>query len=222
MLIFSARKLEVMDSGATITVLGRNSDKLIRKWNVKPKSVNILLKTADGNYHTCKKRARIPIKFEGEQRTIKVYIAPNIDLDLVLGIDFWDAFNIRQAIFRSISCLEPVFVKVERDSDGKDASGKMFHSLSPEQEDSLLKVEMDRLLNLKIIEPASAPNWLNPVIAVKKSNGTIRICMDAGKLNACTIKNSFPTQNLNRILEQIQGCIYISTIDLKDACLLPN
>lgn len=80
-----------------------------------------------------------------------------------------------------------------------------------------INTEIDRILKLGIIEPAKIPGWLNPIIAVRKSNGGVRLCLDARKLNACTTKNAYPQQNLNRILERVKGCKYTTTIDLKDA-----
>lgn len=80
-----------------------------------------------------------------------------------------------------------------------------------------INLEIDRMLRLGIIEKAMSPTWLNPVMPVKKSNGKIRLVLDARKLNACTVKNTYPPQNLNRILEQLQCSKYMSTIDLRDA-----
>lgn len=194
----------LLDSGASITVLGRDADKLIAKWKVKPKPIRILLKTADGKFHSCRKMAKLPIRFAGEKRYIRVFIAPNIDHDIVLGIDFWDAFGIRPAIFRGISSLEPEIICVGHDKLGREGQGKLYHQLTTEQEEALRNVkshytwsndidlgctdlivhhidtgdnkpikqkqyhtspyvqekineEIDRLLDLKIIEPASAP-----------------------------------------------------------------
>lgn len=77
--------------------------------------------------------------------------------------------------------------------------------------------EVERMLGKGIIERVNDPEWLNPVIAVKKSNGSIRLCIDARKLNAVTIKNAYPPQNLNRILAWLQGTKFLTALDLTDA-----
>lgn len=77
--------------------------------------------------------------------------------------------------------------------------------------------EIDRMLKLDIIEPVSSPTWLNPVIAVRKSSGKIRLCLDARQLNEVTVKNTYPPQNANRILGSLKGTDYITAIDLSDA-----
>lgn len=77
--------------------------------------------------------------------------------------------------------------------------------------------EITRMLDLGIIEKATCPKWLNPVIPVRKSNGNIRLCLDARELNKRTIKHAYPQQNANRILSRLSGSKYLSTIDLSDA-----
>lgn len=77
--------------------------------------------------------------------------------------------------------------------------------------------EIQRMLDLGIIERAACPKWLNPIIPVRKSNGKVRLCLDARELNKRTIKHAYPQQNANRILSRLSGSKYLSTIDLSDA-----
>lgn len=77
--------------------------------------------------------------------------------------------------------------------------------------------EIERLLARGIIQRVSNPEWLNPVIAVKKPNGSIRLCIDARRLNEVTVKNAYPQQNVIRILGRLQGTRYLTALDLTDA-----
>lgn len=77
--------------------------------------------------------------------------------------------------------------------------------------------EIDRLEARGIIRRVESSEWLNPMIAVPKSSGNLRICVDARKLNAVTKKNAYPLQNANRILSMIGKAKYVSTIDLTEA-----
>lgn len=77
-------------------------------------------------------------------------------------------------------------------------------------------VEINRMLRLKVIEPASS-SWNNPLVVVPKSNGKLRVCLDSRKLNKVTVKDSYPLPQMNRILGRIQCSRFISTVDLSDA-----
>lgn len=92
------------------------------------------------------------------------------------------------------------------------------YSFSPFIQD-LVNKEIDRLLELDVIEKCSTSSWSNPVVAVKKPNGKIRVCLDARKLNEATIKDAYPQPQINRILSRLVGTKYLSSIDFSDAFL---
>lgn len=77
--------------------------------------------------------------------------------------------------------------------------------------------EIDRLLGIGAIYRCGQSSWNNPVIAVKKPSGKIRLCIDARKLNEITIKDAYPQQQINRILSRLTGTTYLSSIDFSDA-----
>lgn len=77
--------------------------------------------------------------------------------------------------------------------------------------------EIDRLERRGIIRKVEASEWLHPMLAVPKSTGRLRICVDARCLNKLTKKNTYPQQNANRILSMLGKAEYFSTIDLTDA-----
>lgn len=99
--------------------------------------------------------------------------------------------------------------------DAKPIKQKQY-VMSPYVQDKVNQ-EVDRMLEKDIIERVANPEWLNPVIAVKKPNGGVRLCMDARKLNNVTKKSAYPQPNANRILSRLQGTKYLSSIDLTDA-----
>lgn len=77
-------------------------------------------------------------------------------------------------------------------------------------------LELNRMLEMKVIEPAES-DWANPIAITKKSSGKIRMCLDARQLNDVTVKDRYPLQHLMRILSRIQSSKYISSVDLSDA-----
>lgn len=59
--------------------------------------------------------------------------------------------------------------------------------------------EIDRLIELGVIERSPCPKWLNPIIPVQKSNGATRIVLDARMVNACTVKNQYNSHNASTV-----------------------
>lgn len=77
--------------------------------------------------------------------------------------------------------------------------------------------EINRMLELDVIEEAYFSPWNNPLVAVKKKTGKYRVCLDARHLNSIMVNEGYPIPQIAGIINNLSGCRYISSIDLKDA-----
>ena len=76
-----------------------------------------------------------------------------------------------------------------------------------------LKQDLDRWLELGIVEPSNSP-WCSPLLAVRKKDGTHRFCLDCRRLNAQTTFDAEPLHDPEYILTQLSGTRYLSKMDL--------
>ena len=79
------------------------------------------------------------------------------------------------------------------------------------------KAEVDRqleeMLEKDIIEPSNS-EWASPILLVKKSDGTLRFCIDYRKLNAVTKHDAFPLPNIDDCFASLgEDSEYFSTLD---------
>ena len=72
--------------------------------------------------------------------------------------------------------------------------------------------EIDAMLRDKIIEPSSA-SYMSPIVVVKKSDGTNRICVDYRKLNKVTVFDPEPMPQMLEIFSGLSGSRYFSKFD---------
>ena len=77
-----------------------------------------------------------------------------------------------------------------------------------------LKRQLDDLIEKKFIRPSVSP-WGSPILFAKKSDGTLRLCIDYRALNQVTIKNKYPLPRINDLFEQLRGAQVFSKIDLR-------
>ncbi|KAK9075551.1 hypothetical protein SSX86_003876 [Deinandra increscens subsp. villosa] len=77
-----------------------------------------------------------------------------------------------------------------------------------------LSSQLQELLDKGFIRPSSSP-WGEPVLFVKKKDGTFRMCIDYRELNKVTIKNRYPLPRIDDLFDQLQGSSYFSKIDLR-------
>jgi hypothetical protein len=66
------------------------------------------------------------------------------------------------------------------------------------------------------IRPSSSPAGA-PILFVKKSDGSLRLCVDYRGLNKVTIKNRYPLPLIQENLDRLQAAKYFSKIDLRGA-----
>ncbi|GBG69259.1 hypothetical protein CBR_g3957 [Chara braunii] len=83
-----------------------------------------------------------------------------------------------------------------------------------EEELSVLRAQLDDLLEKGWIRPSSSP-YGAPVLFVRKKNKDLRLCIDYRKLNAQTIRNVGPLTRIDDLLERLGGAKFFSKLDLK-------
>ncbi|GBG67861.1 hypothetical protein CBR_g981 [Chara braunii] len=83
-----------------------------------------------------------------------------------------------------------------------------------EEKISVLRAQLDDLLEESWIRPSSSP-YGTPVLFVQKKNKDLQLCIDYRKLNAQTVKNVGPLPRINDLLERLGSAKFFSKFDLK-------
>ncbi|XP_065079965.1 uncharacterized protein K02A2.6-like, partial [Ochlerotatus camptorhynchus] len=84
----------------------------------------------------------------------------------------------------------------------------------------VVEEEIFRLQNLGILMKVDFSDWAAPIVAVRKPNGTVRICADFSTgLNSVLEPNQYPLPLPEDIFAKMANCRIFSHIDLSDAYL---
>ena len=76
--------------------------------------------------------------------------------------------------------------------------------------------KLKELEDLDIIEDADGPTpWVSPLVAVPKSNGDIRVCVDMRRVNEAIIRERHPIPTLEETLHSLNGATVFSKLDLR-------
>ena len=92
------------------------------------------------------------------------------------------------------------------------------HHQIPIQLQSEVRKCLDAWLKAGIIRPSKSP-YTSQVVIVRKRTGEIRLCVDFRKLNAISIRDSFPLPRIEEALQAIQAAMWFTSFDLTQGYL---
>lgn len=82
------------------------------------------------------------------------------------------------------------------------------------------KIEVEKQINQWLqdgIISEETSDYSAPLVLVKKPDGSTRICVDYRQLNKKTIKERFPLPLIEDIFNKLQGAMFFSNVDMKNA-----
>jgi hypothetical protein len=72
--------------------------------------------------------------------------------------------------------------------------------------------EIQRMLKAEVIEPATS-EWASPVVLIPKPDGSMRFCIDYRRLNAVTVRDSYPLPRMDECIDSLGDASVFSTLD---------
>ncbi|GJZ22036.1 putative reverse transcriptase domain-containing protein [Tanacetum coccineum] len=147
--------------------------------------------------------------------------------NVIIGIDWLSKYHTvivyDEKIIRIPYGDEILIVRGDR-SDGRSESRLNIISCTKTQkylqkgchlsEMKELSDQLQELSNKGFIRPSSSP-WGDPVLFVKKKDGSFCMCIDYRKLNKLTVKNRYLLPRIDDLFDQLQGLSAYSKIDLR-------
>ena len=82
---------------------------------------------------------------------------------------------------------------------------------SPAQRE-LEKQEIQKMLEANVIEPSTS-EWAAPIVFAPKKDGTLRFCVDYRKLNALTVRDSYPIPRMDECIDSLGDAEIFTSLD---------
>ena len=77
----------------------------------------------------------------------------------------------------------------------------------------LVKVELQKMLEAKLIHPFDYPKWVSNIVPIGKASGGIYVCLYFWDLNLACPKDDFPLPNIDIIVDLTVGHEMLSLMD---------
>ncbi|XP_058820892.1 uncharacterized protein K02A2.6-like [Topomyia yanbarensis] len=229
-----------LDTGSDISIISKRLWEKIGKPPTVP--ANEQAATASGDRLQFLFKFSCDISFNGKQHTGQFYV---VEKPLyLLGIDLMDAFDLWSLPISTycnnvtvpsvtMQSLKSAYPRVFRSELGLCTKTKVKLELIPGATPvfrakrpvayavhSSVDNELDRLERAKIITPVDFSDWAAPIVVVRKTNGSIRICGDYSTgLNNALQPHQYPLPLPEEIFNKLANCTVFSRIDLSDAFL---
>lgn len=78
-----------------------------------------------------------------------------------------------------------------------------------------VSAELERLLEMDVIERIDTSLWVSPIMVTLRKNGKLRVCVDYREPNKTIIMDSHPLPHMDDIFTEMHGATVFSTIDCK-------
>ncbi|XP_043224352.1 uncharacterized protein K02A2.6-like isoform X1 [Amphibalanus amphitrite] len=129
-----------------------------------------------------------------------------------MELEFPDVFS------PGLGCYKPRKVSLQVDPS---APAKFYkHRPPPLALKKDIEDELDRQVQLGILRPVPTSEWAAPVVPVKKSDGSIRLCGSYDlTVNTATSLESYPLPRTEELFAVLSGGRYFTKIDLREAYL---
>lgn len=101
---------------------------------------------------------------------------------------------------------------IELEPGSKPTAKAPYRMAPPELKE--LQRQLKDLLEAGFIRPSKAP-YGAPVLFQRKSDGSLRLCIDYRALNKVTIKNKYPIPLVEDLFDQLGGAKYFTKLDLR-------
>ncbi|XP_058449261.1 uncharacterized protein K02A2.6-like [Malaya genurostris] len=229
-----------LDTGSDVSIVSKRLWEKIGKPPTAP--VNELASTASGDRLQFLFKFSSLVSFNGEQHHCQFYVVEN---PLYLfGIDLMEAFGLFSLPINmycnnvsvpaiTLQSLKAAYPSVFRNELGLCTKTKVKLERKPDATPvfrpkrpvayavhSTVDNELDRLERAKIITPVDFSDWAAPIVVVRKTNGSIRICGDYSTgLNNALQPHQYPLPLPEEIFNKLANCTVFSRIDLSDAFL---
>ena len=83
-----------------------------------------------------------------------------------------------------------------------------------------VREELDRLEELHVIAKVTEPTeWVSSMVITKKTNGSVRVCLDPQYLNTALKRSHYPLPIIEDVLPELSNAKTFTKADLKDGFL---
>jgi len=88
----------LLDTGASVSVLGKGCRELVEALGVTVQPYLSVVRTASGEARSIIGHLELPVKYKGVSKPVTFYLCPCLEQAAYFGVNFWRAFGLAPAV----------------------------------------------------------------------------------------------------------------------------
>ena len=203
-----------LDSGADVNTL---CERYVYKDQVRPTPVKLKMWNKSEVVPLGQTHITVTNPKNGLKTDVQFIVVPN-QLSCLLGLETLQKMNLLEVKHES-------FIASVTSEHGLGDLGEVSLTVDPAIHpkampsrnlplalQSAVKDELDRLVQLNVLEPVTEPTkWCSQMAVVKKPSGKIRICIDPSMLNEALQREYYKLPTLDEVKPKLQGARVFSS-----------
>lgn len=221
-----------LDSGSPITIIPRL---MYKKYfsKVPLKRSKLVLNAYNGTSISTLGIVTLPVSYSSKCYDLDIYVASSEGAPL-LGRDFFSKFSLKISMVHSCNFLNefiPKYPQLFSDKLGCCKTVRVTLNMKPDAQPKFFKPrplpfalrarvdqELNRLVDLGILEQVNYSEYASPIVPVLKHDGKIRLCADYSvSLNKQLIIDQYPLPRIEELFAKLHGGKKFSKLDLSQA-----
>ena len=214
------------DSGAQVNVLPENQIETLQRKPRITKSTTIL-SAYNGSNIPIKGQCTLDIHHRGKNVPLLFIVVDTNSLPII-RLNSSKQLNLIKRILSISNSQKRNFLNEYKDCFGEIGTLPKVHHITIDQNIipvvtparkipiallDKLKLELERMRRLDIIEPVNDPTeWVNPLIIVEKTNGKLRICLDPKHLNQAIKRQHYKLPTAEELFSEMHHAIFFYRI----------
>ena len=214
-----------LDTGAQVNVIPFKTLSGLRM-NPKLQPTRVKLTAYNGTAIPVRGQCNINIQHNQQQHQLP-FIVSDADFPAILGLASCKLLNLitrvmevthNQSIFEEFSdCFGEIGTLPKTHHMTVDESiTPVVHAARrvPFALKDKLKCELDRMVNLDVIETITEPtDWVSQLVVVEKPNGKLRVCLDPRDLNKAIKRQHYNLPTAEELFAEMAGARYFTKLD---------
>lgn len=203
---------KISHEGITVTKFSQETDRTLVAYATDTPMKILSMFNANIRAGNKEVDARFYIVQQGQRNLLGDKTAKQLE---VLKVGF-DIASVRKSDSNGFPKIKGIIVEIPIDPTVQPV--QQGYRRAPIALEGKIYEKLTDLLEKDVIEKVNGPSgWVSPLVAILKTSGDVRVCVDMRRANQAVLRESHPFPLIEELLGSLSGAVKYSKVDIREA-----